>query len=124
VHRSAFLTIAALLLAAWPASAGGVDWYAGKVFATETTPGVRPPTVQGIAVLRTPAYATRADRGLAVVRILVGAGIEKSEPAPGGGVRFVPATPAEADRCFPPARRALPAILRTALRSVRLVRRP
>jgi hypothetical protein len=104
-------------------TAGAVDWYAGKVFAPETSPGVRPPTVQGLAVLPTPAYATRAGRGVAVVRVLVSAAVEKTEPAPGGGIRFVAAAPAEADRCFPSARRALPAILRSALRSTRLVRR-
>jgi hypothetical protein len=105
------------------AAAGGTRWYAGKTFAPETAPGVRPPTVQGIAVLPAPDYATRAGRGVVVVRVLVGAAVEKAQPAPGGGVRFVAPTPAEADRCFAPARRALPGILRSALRSARVVRR-
>jgi hypothetical protein len=104
-------------------AAGPVRWYAGRTFAPETTPGVFPPTVQGIAVLRAPTYARRSGRGLAVVRVLVGAGVEKAEPAPGGGVRFVAPTPAEADGCFAPARRVLPALLRSALRSVRVVPR-
>jgi hypothetical protein len=103
-------------------TAARLRWYAGPVFATAVADRAGP-TIDGIAVLAAPSWSSPAPRVLAVARLTFGARIEKWIPATSGGVAPVAPTAAETSACFQPAAQQMPALLRTTLRSVRIVRR-